>query len=714
MHRPHWPFPAFVGCSVAGGIAAFATVNRGWYQAGQHPQVTLVLMGLLVITELMPVTLLYRRSKMEVATSTTFTLALLLFSGIGPALVAQVSASVIADVIGRKDARKIAFNAAQFAIAIVAAGLVLAGLTHGATLSVGLLRPKEIVPFTAAAVVFFLVNNAMVWTVVTLATSGSLQRRVSQEWLFHTTTGLVLIGLAPVVVLVALKALWMLPLLLIPVGAVYLTARASVAQSYQALHDGLTGLANRAGFQAEMRAALDEPGRMWRPLAVLLIDLDRFKEINDTLGHHTGDVLLKSVGDRLSACGDLVTLVARLGGDEFAILLSQIGGPGQAIEVARAVTQALEGPFMLDDGRVLEIEASIGVVVTPEHGRDVDVLLQRADVAMYLAKASRSGVALYAADRDDNTRRKLLLIGQLRAAIADEELILFYQPKLDVATRRFTGVEALIRWNHPELGLLAPAEFIPLAERSGLIKPLTRFVLRTAIAQTQAWHREGLQLRVAVNLSARTFLDYDLPATVARLLADAGMSPDRLELEITETELMADPARGAKVLARLHAMGIRLTIDDFGTGHSSLAYLGSLPVDEIKIDRCFVAAMASDIPADDIIVRSTIELARNLTLEVTAEGVESATQEERLSFLGCHFLQGYHFSPPVPPDELFAFLTTNARVAGGVSGDRSHADFLEVRPKGPSGEAPKSGLVIVPIRGGARSLVEAAEEQGSG
>ena len=661
MHRPHRAFPAFVGCSIVIGLVALTALGQGWQQARVHPLTTVVLMGLLVATELLPVTLLHRRAKMEVATSTTFTLALLLFSGIGPALAAQVVASIAADVLTRKDVRKLAFNAAQFAIAIVAAGAVLAWLGGPDTLRAGLLEPLEIGPVVAAAVVFFAVNNFMVWVVVSLATRSSLRRRVADEWAFYTLTSLVLIGLAPVVDLVAAKALWMLPLLLIPVGAVYLTARSSVAQAHQALHDGLTGLANRSRFRAEVHATLEESGRMRRPLAVLLIDLDRFKEINDTLGHHIGDVLLRSVGSRLAASSKDVSLVARLGGDEFAVLLADVSGPEQALAVAREITRSLEGPFMLEDGLVLEIEASIGVVVTPEHGGDVDVLLQRADVAMYLAKGSKSGVALYAPERDDNTRRRLALIGQLRTAVANNELTLFYQPKLNVATQEFTGVEALVRWNHPELGLLPPGEFIHLAERSGLIKPLTHFVLRSAIAQTQRWHGEGLALRVAVNLSARTFLDYELPAMVAALLREAGMDPSWLELEITETELMADPARGAKVLERLHAMGVRLTIDDFGTGHSSLAYLGTLPVDEIKIDRCFVAAMATDdISPDDIIVRSTIELARNLGLEVTAEGVETAGQLERLTLLGCHFLQGYYLSRPVPPEELFTLVAATS------------------------------------------------------
>jgi diguanylate cyclase (GGDEF)-like protein len=657
-------FVPFCSAVVVAGIASLGAVDEGWHHVRSSPWTAGVLAALLLVTELMPVVLLRRRDKVAVATSTTFTLALLLFAGIGPALVAQLVASLVADILHRKGSLKVAFNLAQFAIAVVASGWVLSAFGRHPILTDGLLRPDDIGVAAAAACTFLLVNNLLVWTVVSLATSSSLRRRIKDEWLFATATSLLLIGLAPVIAFVAVKAIAMLPLLLIPVGGIYITGRSSVAQAYQAVHDGLTGLTNRTGFQAEVRETLAEAAPTGRPLALFIIDLDHFKEINDTLGHHAGDQLLCEVGPRLAASSPEVSLVARLGGDEFAVLLDHISGPAQAIEVAGALTLGLEKPFVLPDGLLVELEASIGVVVTPEHGEDVDILLQRADVAMYLAKASRTGIELYAPERDDNTRRRLTLVGQLRTAIANNELTLFYQPKLDLATGDFFAVEALIRWPHPELGNVTPDEFIPLAERSGLIKPLTRFVLETAINQAQLWRRAGLPLRMAVNLSARSLLDDELPATVAFLLAEAGMDPATLELEITETQLMADPIGGAKVLGRLHAMGVRLTIDDFGTGYSSLSYLSSLPVDEIKIDRCFVSTLAPDGGSnDDIIVRSTIDLARNLGLEVTAEGVETSEQMQRLSVLGCHFLQGFYLSRPVPAPELYTFLAPSPTYA---------------------------------------------------
>jgi diguanylate cyclase (GGDEF)-like protein len=654
----------YIGCVMAAGAAACGWAGVGWRQAELFPWVVAVLGLLLVVTELLPVVFLHRRAEISLVTSTTFTLALLLFAGIGPALVAQLVATLVHDTLHRKTATKLLFNMAQYAVSVVAAGLVL-GLGGSPVLVAGLIPAGHLGAVVAAGLVFLVLNNGLVWVVVSLKSGGSVARQVGDEWVFSLVGGVVLMGLAPVVDLVAVKALVMLPLLLIPVGAIYVTARASVAQAAQALRDGLTGLANRTRFRAEVADALDEPGRMRRPLAVLLIDLDRFKEINDTLGHHTGDVLLRLVGPRLVAASEQVSLVARLGGDEFGVLLSDIGGPDEAVGVARQLTAALEEPFVVDDGLALDVEASVGVVVTPEHGGDVDVLLQRADVAMYLAKTSKSGVAVYAPERDGNTRRRLTLIGQLRTAIADDQLMLYYQPKLNVATQEFSGVEALIRWSHPELGMLPPDEFIPLAERSGLIKPLTRFVLATAITQATTWHHRGLPLRVAVNLSARTFLDYELPSTIGGLLDHAGMDPAWLELEITETELMADPERGAKVLAHLHDMGIRLTIDDFGTGHSSLSYLRSLPIDELKIDRSFINAMTPEADtADDIILRSTIDLARNLNLDITAEGVETPQQLRQLTTLGCHYLQGYYLARPLPPDDLFALLAGTDALAG--------------------------------------------------
>jgi EAL domain-containing protein (putative c-di-GMP-specific phosphodiesterase class I) len=314
------------------------------------------------------------------------------------------------------------------------------------------------------------------------------------------------------------------------------------------------------------------------------------------------------------------------------------------------VVEALERPFEID-GVTIDIGASVGVARYPAHGEDVDTLLQRADVAMYLAKEAGSGWELYEARHDGHSRGRLALVGELRRALERNELELHYQPKVELAGGRLTGVEALMRWRHPVRGLVPPGEFIPLAEQTGLIRPLTRWALDEALGQIAAWRSQGLHLSVAVNLSARNLLDPDLPADVERTLVRRGLDASALELEITEGSLMSDPARAQEVLTRLRAIGIRLAIDDFGVGHSSLAYLGRLPVDDIKVDRSFVQGMADD-PGDAAIVRSTIELGRSFGLGVVAEGVETPAAWKRLAEMGCDRAQGYLLSRPLPPAEL--------------------------------------------------------------
>jgi EAL domain-containing protein (putative c-di-GMP-specific phosphodiesterase class I) len=323
---------------------------------------------------------------------------------------------------------------------------------------------------------------------------------------------------------------------------------------------------------------------------------------------------------------------------------------------------------------LLHVEGSIGIALVPEHGTDVDTLLQRADVAMYMAKETHSGSRLYTPDRDPNSRRRLRLLSDLREAIDNEDLLLHFQPKADLRTGQVTDVEALVRWLHSDLGLVPPNDFIPLAERSGLIAPLTEYVLRQAVEHTADWRRRGIDLRVSVNLSVRSLMDLDLPSRVEALLAEVALPADRLVLEITESTIMADPVRAMRVLQPLADMGVGLSIDDFGTGYSSLAYLRQLPISEIKIDRSFVTHMTTD-DNDAVIVRSTIELARNLGLEVVAEGVETADAWEALAALGCDYVQGYFLSKPLPAAELevrLAQLDRSWPVSRGPVGAKRH------------------------------------------
>jgi diguanylate cyclase (GGDEF)-like protein len=389
-------------------------------------------------------------------------------------------------------------------------------------------------------------------------------------------------------------------------------------------------------------------------LALLLLDVNRFKDVNDALGHAYGDRLLRQVGERLAADVSGAREVARFGGDEFAILLAPLSGDAAALAAASSVAERLRSPFEIE-GVSLDGEASIGVVLYPHDGTDSDTLLRRGEIAMYRAKSRQADYARYSAEHDHHSPARLGLIGELRGAIEAGQLVLHYQPKVDLQSGRVSGCEALVRWEHPELGLLRPSAFVPMAESTSLIRPLTRRVLEQALADLDAWRARGVELSVAVNLSARCLNDPAFPTTVRELLADARVAPARLALELTESAIMADPALTAAVLDELHRMGVALSVDDFGTGYSSLSYLQRLPVEELKIDRSFVAAIAQETSA--VIVRSTIDLGRNLGLRVVAEGVEDDEILARLRELQCPTAQGFAISPPLPAAAFLEWMS---------------------------------------------------------
>jgi diguanylate cyclase (GGDEF)-like protein len=424
-----------------------------------------------------------------------------------------------------------------------------------------------------------------------------------------------------------------------------------------AAHDALTELPNRILLADRVMTALARDGRTGRHTALLLIDLDRFKEINDTLGHRYGDLLLRQIGPRLEPFLRQADSISRLGGDEFVVLMSDLASPVDAETAAARILQALIEPFLLD-GVSVDVEASIGIAVSPEHGSDFDTLLQHADVGMYQAKALHTGVAVYSAAGDVHSPERLALLGDLRRAMSEpDQLVLHYQPQLELANGTVFGVEALIRWHHPVQGLLAPEAFIPAAERTGLIRPLTVLVLRQALAQGRTWREQGLAVTVAVNVSTRCLLDLAFPETVRELLQEHGTPAGDLEIEITESAVMADPQRAIAVLTQLHELGVVLSIDDFGTGYSSMAYLKQLPVDRLKIDRMFVTDMAAST-GDAAIVHSSIELAHNLGLSVIAEGVETLEAWQQLDTLGCDAIQGYHLARPMPASEVLGWMST--------------------------------------------------------
>jgi diguanylate cyclase (GGDEF)-like protein len=457
-----------------------------------------------------------------------------------------------------------------------------------------------------------------------------------------------------------------------------------------ALSDGLTGLANRTMFQEAIQSAISGSGRRKVAGAVMLMDLDRFKDVNDTLGHHNGDLLLQRIGARLDSVLRNTATVARLGGDEFAILLGDTHDRQAVVPVVRRILKVLEEPVVVG-GLALQVEASIGIAMFPENGRTVDSVMRAADVAMYVAKEQRSGYEFY--DEDGHEHRhdagRLALIGELRRAMDEAELVLFYQPKVDLRTGQAKGVEALARWSHPERGMLSPDEFIPLAERSNLLRPMTLYLLDTAMRQANAWRSRGIEVSVAVNLSMQNMLDLRLPNDLARLLTSWRLPAGSLELEITESTIMADHRRAQTILGRLSKMGVRLSIDDFGTGYSSLQYLQELPVDAIKIDKSFVISMETD-PSNATIVQSTVDLGHNLGLEVVAEGVEDMESYNKLASLGCDYAQGYFLSKPLSPDKLTIWL----EVFGGfpsqtqVDREQREEETLEAWQLTPPQDAP--------------------------
>jgi diguanylate cyclase (GGDEF)-like protein len=425
-------------------------------------------------------------------------------------------------------------------------------------------------------------------------------------------------------------------------------------KEHQALHDSLTGLPNRRLFEQRLAQALEASEEDETEVAVMLLDLDRFKEVNDTLGHHNGDLLLQEIAERLRRIMRAGDSVARFGGDEFALLVPNLAGCDAAIAAADGIRLALERSFTIA-GVDLDVGCSIGVALSPAHGADARQLLQRADVAMYSAKSSQRGVDLYDPASDTYSLERLALVAELRTAIERSQLAVHFQPKADAVTGELLGMEALVRWHHPRQGPVPPEEIIAIAEQTGLIRPLTLWVLEQALRECRTWRRAGWRFDVAVNLSIRSLHDAELAGDVQRLLAQVGLPANALTFEITESSIMSDPVRSLAVLDRLRGMGIRLAIDDFGTGYSSFSHLRRLPVDEIKIDKSFVQHLATD-ESDLVLVRSIIDLGRNLGLHVVAEGVEDDATWEKLTQCGCDVVQGYILTPPLAATDLPAWL----------------------------------------------------------
>ena len=430
-------------------------------------------------------------------------------------------------------------------------------------------------------------------------------------------------------------------------------ARTNTELEHLALYDNLTGLPNRSLIQDRIQQALYAASRDGHQLGIFVLDLDQFKDVNDTLGHEIGDQLLKAVGERYNAVLRKTDTVGRLGGDEFAVIIPDTDTDA-TVRLAEQLLAALEQPFRLNSN-TLSIDASIGIALYPEHGLDVAALLKHADVAMYMAKRNKSGYALYDTTEDPHSPSRLAMLGDLRQALGRSELLLHYQPKIDLHSGRIIGAEALARWEHREHGMIMPDNFIPLMEQTGLIRGFTQTALDMALQQCAAWRRDGHEITMAINLSTHNMRDPLLANHIAALLKKWSLSRDSIILEITESAVMSDSTIALETIEALDRSGVRFSIDDYGTGYSSLSRLKRLPVRELKIDRSFVKDMLIS-PDDAVIVHSTIDLAHNLGLSVTAEGVEDAATAQRLKELGCDYAQGYLFSRPIPAADMTALL----------------------------------------------------------
>ncbi len=459
---------------------------------------------------------------------------------------------------------------------------------------------------------------------------------------FDLPAELLLVGLAPIALLVADRAVLLAPLLLLLVVGLHRSSRIVAAEQFDARHDALTGLANRRHLEERLRTLVE--GELDDRFALLLMDLDRFKEVNDELGHHVGDKLLAEVGRRLGGLAG-VDLAARIGGDEFAFLIRRVDDHASLVQVGQQLVARVSEPYVIADVQ-LTIGASVGIALFPDHAFDGPTLLRRADAAMYEAKRSRSGVGISSVQREGSAPGRISLLAELERGIQRDQLKLDYQPQVAAATGEVTGVESLLRWHHPEHGLIPPSLFISTVEHTDLINVLTRHVFATACADLRRWRMAGVDVHVSVNVSTRDLRDPALPADIADMLATHELDASSFTLEITEHALQLDPAQAVAVLEELRALGLRLSIDDFGTGYSSLAALRRLPVDELKIDRTFVAERGS--VADQAIVRAVVDLAHGLGLQVVAEGVEEADTVAELGAYGCDVVQGYHVSRPLP------------------------------------------------------------------
>jgi diguanylate cyclase (GGDEF)-like protein len=609
--------------------------------------------AMVIVLELLPLVQGRGHDPQGIVMSTAFVCAMLFMWGLWPAVLSVAIASLASDLRAGKVWWKVAFNPAQYALSVGAGWIFVHLGTDAVTLSHPLtsMGLRDLPWIIGAWVAYFVVNLVLVAGV--LSWNQNFFEMLFDDFWNYARMEFAVKALSPVIVLVSERAWALLPLLIVPLLLLYHTAAMSLEREHQAGHDALTGLANRVTLQFELSNALATYQRSDEPFALMLIDLDDFKLVNDTLGHQAGDTLLVRFADRLRHSVRPEDLVARLGGDEFAVIVYAADEPS-ATEIGTRLARSLTDTIDLS-GVNVAVEASVGIAVCPTHGTDATSLLRSADVAMYAAKETRTRIAVYSEATDSNSTDQLGMLSDLRTAVLENKLELHYQPKVTACDGKPLGVEALLRWPHPVRGYVPPDEFIMLAERSGIMPMLTARVVELALEQVARWRDDGLLVPVAVNIAPTDLLGDGLIEVVADALRRHELPAGLLQLEITERIVTHHLESAKATLRRLRDMGITISLDDFGTGYSSLMRLSTLHVDEIKIDRGFVSAMAEGDRGLGI-VRALIDLAHALGLPAIAEGVETSAEMGQLRSLGCDGVQGWHIARPMPAAEATEWL----------------------------------------------------------
>jgi diguanylate cyclase (GGDEF)-like protein len=687
------------------GAAVFVFCTIGMLHLSnliQHP-LFWVLAGMVVLGEIWPIVTPGRSSLEAPLASVTFSFAALIVWGLPVAVLLRASATMLTFLARRKAPHRAAFNAADATLGLAAGGAVLYAFRGRVTpLHPWPVQGSRLWEIALAALAYFVVSYMLITVAIALHAREPVQKTIARTLPYDAFVSLVLLATAPLVAAVIYDGSPLLVVLFaFPLAAIYVNAAISVQREHQANHDELTGLANRKLLLLRLHSTLAQATTSGTKVGFLLLDLDRgLKEVNDTLGHAVGDRLLRLVAHRLTHSIRPGDLVARLGGDEFAVLLPSVKEASAAREVAARLRAAVAEPIRLE-GMSFVIEVSIGIAMFPDDATADELLMQRADVAMYLAKQRRSGVERYVADLDRNSPARLALFGELRRGLDRGELELHYQPKVYLADERPAGVEALVRWRHPVRGMLTPRDFIPIVQQSYLMREVTAFVIETAVAQAALWRQAGLDLQVSLNLSGRDLLDTGLADVVEQCLNRHQVPPDALLLEIDERVLTSEPAHSVTTAEALADIGVGLSLDDFGTGYSSLLRLKRLPFSEVKVDASFVGRMLES-PDDEVVVKSILDLAAALGIRSVAEGVESAEVAAALLAMGCVAAQGWHFARPMNAVSATAWLTDHCspgrrptRIAA-TTGPEPEPAAKAVGATAPRATGPHGSIVLPP------------------